>query len=82
MEASVQEGGQTFDQALYDLYAAGRISEEQALANADSANNLRIRIKQLEIARRNPVQRKTATFADTSGIRIEGTAPGAPIRKW
>ncbi len=82
MEASTQEGGQTFDQALYDLYAAGRISEEQALANADSANNLRIRIKQLEIARRHPVQRKTATFADTSGIRIEGMPPGAPVRKW
>lgn len=81
MEASTQEGGQTFDQALYDLYAAGRISEEQALANADSANNLRIRIKQLEIARRHPVQRKTAALADTSNIRIEGMAPAASVRK-
>ncbi|MCX8073113.1 MAG: PilT/PilU family type 4a pilus ATPase [Candidatus Binatia bacterium] len=77
MENSTQEGGQTFDQALYDLYAQGRISEEQALANADSANNLRIRIKQLEIARKHPVQRKIAALADTGGLRIEGREPTA-----
>ncbi|HVM97511.1 MAG TPA: ATPase, T2SS/T4P/T4SS family, partial [Candidatus Acidoferrales bacterium] len=71
MEQSTQEGGQTFDQAIYQLYAEGRIDEEQALANADSANNLRIKIKQLEIARKHPAQRKTVTLADTSGIRIE-----------
>jgi twitching motility protein PilU len=81
MESSGQEGGQTFDQALYDLYAAGRIDEEQALANADSANNLRIRIKQLEISRRNPIQRKTATLADTTGIRIEGVSNAPPFRR-
>jgi len=81
MENSTQEGGQTFDQALFDLYAQGRISEEQALANADSANNLRIRIKQLEIARKHPVQRKTAVLADTTGLRIEGRDPSSGPRK-
>lgn len=81
MENSTQEGGQTFDQALFDLYAQGRISEEQALANADSANNLRIRIKQLEIARKHPVQRKTAVLADTAGLRIEGRDPSSGLRK-
>ncbi len=81
MENSTQEGGQTFDQALFDLYAQGRISEEQALANADSANNLRIRIKQLEIARKHPVQRKTAVLADTTGLRIEGRDPSSGLRK-
>ncbi len=45
MEKSVNLGMQTFDQALYDLYCAGKISLDVALKNADSANNLRLRIK-------------------------------------
>jgi twitching motility protein PilU len=36
---------QTFDQALFDLYEAGRISYEDALRNADSVNDLRLSIK-------------------------------------
>ena len=36
---------QTFDQALFDLYEAGTISYEDALRNADSVNELRLRIK-------------------------------------
>ncbi|MFC3285557.1 PilT/PilU family type 4a pilus ATPase [Litchfieldella rifensis] len=38
-------GMQTFDQALYDLFKAGHISEEVALIHADSANDLRMMIK-------------------------------------
>lgn len=45
MEQGIQEGCQTFDQALFSLYKDGQISLEQALANADSANNLRLKIK-------------------------------------
>jgi twitching motility protein PilU len=45
MEQGVQEGSQTFDQALFVLYKEGKISLEQALINADSANNLRVKIK-------------------------------------
>jgi twitching motility protein PilU len=45
MEKSVNLGMQTFDQALFDLYRKGRISLEEALKNADSANNLRLRVK-------------------------------------
>ena len=45
MEQGAAEGCQTFDQALFALYAGGKISPEQALANADSANNLRLKIK-------------------------------------
>ncbi len=45
MEQGAAEGCQTFDQALFALYAGGKISQEQALANADSANNLRLKIK-------------------------------------
>jgi twitching motility protein PilU len=45
MEQGVAEGCQTFDQALFGLYKDGKISLDQALANADSANNLRLKIK-------------------------------------
>jgi twitching motility protein PilU len=45
MEQGIQEGCQTFDQALFALYRDGKISLEQALINADSANNLRLKIK-------------------------------------
>jgi twitching motility protein PilU len=45
MEQGLQEGCQTFDQALFVLYKEGNISLEQALINADSANNLRLKIK-------------------------------------
>lgn len=45
MTKSRDVGMQTFDQALYDLYAAGEITYEDALAYADSANDLRLLIK-------------------------------------
>ncbi len=35
---------QTFDQALFKLYKDGLISLEEALRNADSQNNLRLKI--------------------------------------
>ena len=38
-------GMQTFDQALFDLYEEGKISYEDALRNADSVNDLRLKIK-------------------------------------
>ncbi len=46
MEISEQTGMQTFDMALYELYKEGRITIEEAMKNADSANNLKIRIQQ------------------------------------
>jgi len=45
MEQGIQEGCQTFDQALFGLYKEGKITLDQALINADSANNLRLKIK-------------------------------------
>jgi len=45
MEQGIQEGCQTFDQALFALYRDGSIVLDQALINADSANNLRLKIK-------------------------------------
>lgn len=45
MKRSRELGMQTFDQAVYDLYKAGEISYEDALKNADSANEVRLMIK-------------------------------------
>ncbi|MDR5171060.1 PilT/PilU family type 4a pilus ATPase [Methylobacillus flagellatus] len=45
MAKSVELGMQTFDQALFALCEEGRITEEDALRNADSYNELRLRFK-------------------------------------
>ena len=45
MSRSRDLGMQTFDQALFDLYANGVISAQDALRNADSFNDLRLRMK-------------------------------------
>jgi twitching motility protein PilU len=45
MSKSENLGMQTFDSALFKLYESGKISFEDALKNADSANNLRLQIK-------------------------------------
>ena len=45
MKRSRELGMQTFDQSLFDLYEGGLISYEDALRNADSMNELRLRIK-------------------------------------
>ena len=45
MKKSRELGMQTFDQALFDLFEAGRITYEDALRNADSVNDLRLNIK-------------------------------------
>jgi len=45
MTKSGEAGMQTFDQSLFNLYEAGLISYDDALRNADSQNDLRLRIK-------------------------------------
>jgi twitching motility protein PilU len=45
MSKSGELGMQTFDQALYNLYKDGQITYEDALAHADSTNDLRLMIK-------------------------------------
>lgn len=65
-----QEGCQTFDMALFDLYTAGKIDLDQALSNADSVNNLRLKIKVSE-AKEAASEGKT----DSGGLRLEGAQP-------
>jgi twitching motility protein PilU len=66
MEKSEQQGMKTFDGALYELYKTGRISYEEALKNADSKNNLRLRIQLSED--RKPDEDTVYDEEDDSGI--------------
>jgi len=50
MEKSEEQGMQTFDSHLYKLYQAGRISLEEALKNADSPNNMKVKINLMQSA--------------------------------
>jgi twitching motility protein PilU len=45
MKRSTEHGMVTFDQCLYDLYRKGEITYEDAVAHADSQNEVRIMIK-------------------------------------
>ena len=54
MKMAVDRGMQTFDESLFRLYAAGRISLETALDNADSRNDLQLRITLSGLDSANP----------------------------
>jgi len=68
MEKSEQQGMKTFDAALYDLYKAGRIGYEEALRNADSKNNLRLRIQLSE--ERKPDENEIFDEEDTGILSL------------
>ncbi len=63
IEANSQDGSQTFDQALYAMYRARLITEEEAIRQADSANNLRLRIK-MELAGANDARQEFNLLKD------------------
>ena len=78
MEQAVQEGSQTFDYVLFQLYQAGKITLDQALVNADSANNLRIKIKLAGLkVDEDPVPASPKPGASTkgAGLQIKGPSP-------
>ena len=60
MARSNRLGMKTFDQALFDLYEAGVISYEEGLRNADSKNELRLRVK-LESKREDKLQAEASS---------------------
>ena len=60
MEKSKDRGMKTFDMALFDLCEAGEITEEEALRNADSENNVRLRLK---LSGDQPVEGEKTTFS-------------------
>jgi twitching motility protein PilU len=78
MEQAIQEGSQTFDHVLFQLYQAGKVTLEQALINADSANNLRIKIKLagLKVDEDSlPTPAKAGASAKAGGLQIKGPSP-------
>ena len=60
MSRSNRIGMKTFDQALFELYEANLISYEEALRNADSKNELRLRVK-LESKREDKLSHEVAS---------------------
>jgi len=70
MEKSENVGMRTFDAALYYLYKEGRITLEEALRNADSPNNLRLRIE---------LEEKGGNIADKeTGLSLAPDDEGSP----
>ncbi len=69
MLKSENMGMKTFDSALFDLVIEGRISEEEAMKNADSANNLRLRLK---LSNKKPNSEED----DPADLLLRGELPG------
>jgi twitching motility protein PilU len=67
MESGIQEGCQTFDQALFALYKDGKIDLDQALINADSANNLRLNIKMAGLSADEPTKESEVQASPNNG---------------
>lgn len=65
MKNSREHGMQTFDQALYDLYSAGKISYDDAINSADSQNEVRLMIK-LGSIQAGSFDTDSISFADNS----------------
>ena len=78
MEKSKEQGMQSFDQAVFQLYVDGKISKEEALKNADSANAVRLKIK---LSDEQPAQKAEAepeeeAMPDLSLVSLDGEDPG------
>jgi twitching motility protein PilU len=91
MLKSEAQGMQTFDTALYKLYKERKISLEEALRNADSKNNLRLRINldenpaatasQAAAEKSEPASKAPAASSQSAAPEAqakESTAPPAP----
>ncbi|WP_447601847.1 PilT/PilU family type 4a pilus ATPase [Nitrospira sp. Nam80] len=77
MEQGIEEGCQTFDHVLFHLYKSQRITIEQALINADSANNLRLKIKLEGLKGDDAVNALLdKDKRDERGFQIQGQQPG------
>jgi len=70
MEDSAQYGMQTFDQALFQLWQDKRITEVEALRNADSANNVRLKMKMASIDDAENNKKNDGSSDDDSGLEL------------
>ena len=71
MQQGEQEGCQIFDTSVFNLYMEGHIDLDSALANADSANNLRLRIQAADLKRGKGEEKKPhfRIRSDTASFR-------------
>jgi len=69
MSKSNEHGMITFDQALFNLYESGYVTYEDALRNADSINDLRLRIKL-----KGKDAKNTDLMKEVSGLKMEEDA--------
>lgn len=75
MEKSKNLGMQTFDQALIDLVNEGAIDEEEAVKNADSANNVRLKLK---LYRETPAVPAPAVQPAAATAEVRPAKPAEP----
>jgi twitching motility protein PilU len=61
MAQSYNEGMQTFDQHIFELYMQGKVSQDNAIAYADSPNDMRLKIKMAQISKEE-VEKKEKSF--------------------
>ena len=66
---------QTFDMALFKLYKEGKITLEEALKNADSKNNLRLKIT---LDGKNPDNKEPDAEASAAAAKAPTPPPAAP----
>jgi len=72
MAAGNREGMQTFDQSIYNHFKAGSISYENAIAYADSANDLRLKIKMDNIGEKGD-QGEGEELSDSFRLKTDAT---------
>ena len=68
LEKSMSPGSQTFEQALFKLFMDGKITQDEAMANADSATNMLWLINQAT----------AGDISGQSGHSMTGSTPAAP----
>ncbi|MCJ8170507.1 PilT/PilU family type 4a pilus ATPase [Pseudomonas sp. A3.4] len=82
MEKSRTLGMQTFDYALIDLVKEGAISEEEAIKNADSANNVRLKLKLHRDEPASVAPPPTSAPASAAATANLGAPSAADSRAW
>jgi len=71
MAAGGEEGMQTFDQGIFRLYKKGIITYENAMAYADSANDLRLKIKIDEVGGTPDEEDQPSEEIEDSSLRLK-----------
>ena len=71
MAAGNEEGMQTFDQGIYELYKEKKITYENAMAYSDSANDLRLKIKIDEVGGTPDENEPVTEDTDENSFRLK-----------